>query len=253
MSVAAIGDQVRDQELDRVLVDGEEVTLPVEVRSAKMAVATFPVDAAAAQRTIEYSGLRVARQGRWAMCSLSAVQYTDNDLGPYNEIAVAFVVEPHDLAPGAKASVAGGQVTTFIHKLPVNQEFTCHAGRGIWGFPKWVTDITYREHRGRTDAVLIDDGELVLALSVRHSPIPVPDNDTEMACYSWCEGVLRRTAWTTRNRRTTVRPGGATLELGTNHPLADELRALGLPKRALMTMRTPLMAATFGPPETITR
>src|SRR5262245_37069789 len=126
-----------------VVVDGEIVTLPVEVRSAKMVAATFLVDVNAAQQLIDYSGLRVAAQRGKAMCTLSAVQYTDNDLGPYNEIAVALVVEPHDKKSDEKVSMAGGSVTVFIHKLPVNQEFTCHAGRGIWGFPKWVTDIAY--------------------------------------------------------------------------------------------------------------
>jgi hypothetical protein len=29
---------------------------------------------------------------------------------------------------------------TFIARLPVNQEFTCEAGRAIWGFPKSVKD-----------------------------------------------------------------------------------------------------------------
>src|SRR4051794_41093277 len=115
---------------DAVIVDGETVTLPVEVRSAKMVVASFLVDGDTAQALIDYSSLRIARQAGRAMCSLSSVQYTDNDLGPYNEIAVAFVIEPHDLPAGQKVSMSSGSVTTFIHKLPVNQEFTCHAGKG---------------------------------------------------------------------------------------------------------------------------
>ncbi|MBI2704735.1 MAG: acetoacetate decarboxylase family protein [Actinobacteria bacterium] len=238
-----------------VVVDGETVTLPVEVRSAKMAVATFFVDGDAAQELIGYSGLRIAKQRGRAMCSLSAVQYTDNDLGPYNEIAVALVVDPHDKAPGAKVSMAGGTVTTFIHKLPVNQEFTCRAGRGIWGFPKWVANISYFESGGRTEVVLVDGGELVLSLSVKRSPIPIPArgdrSEMVMSCYSWCDGVLRRTSWVTRNQGTTGRIGGAVLELGASHPMTDELRGLGLPKRALFTMSTPRMSASFGPPEII--
>src|SRR5687767_14802056 len=110
-------------------IAGEEITIPVEVRSAKQVNATWLVDADAAQRVIDYSGLRVARQARGrTVCSLAAVQYADNDLGPYNEIAVAFVVEPYG-PPGAKSSFRSPH--TFIHKLPVNQEFTCEAGRTI--------------------------------------------------------------------------------------------------------------------------
>lgn len=240
-----------------VTVDGEEVPLPVEVRSAKMIAATFFVDAAAAQAVIDYSGLRIAakQRGTKAILSLSAVQYTDNDLGPYDEFAIGFMVEPHGPGPFPK-----GAQHTFIHKLPVNQEFTCKAGRGIWGFPKWVTDIAFVDEPGRgglvdprrsTTGILTDDDELVVALTVRHSPLPLPSRPMEMVAYSWCDGVLRRTPWTTRNNAVTGRLGGASVELGSRHPLAVELRSLGLPRRALLTMRTPRMAATFGLPEVL--
>jgi hypothetical protein len=253
--MTAIDDRIEAP--DHVMVDGERVTIPVEVRSAKMVAATFLVDAEATQSLIDHTGLRAVSQRGRAVCALSAVQYSDNDLGPYNELAVAFVVEPHDASTGGSSaggwsSMAAGSVTTFIHRLPVNQEFTCHAGRQIWGFPKWVADITCTERGRRHDCVLIDEGELVLSLSITLGPIPVPAKPTEMSCYSWSDGALRRTSWITDPVSMSGRPGGAVLELGHGHPMADELRSLGLPKRALMTMSTPVMRATFGPPERLT-
>ena len=236
---------------EHVLVGDERVELPVEVRSAKMVAATFLVDADAAQRLIDDTGLRVSRpRPDTAVCALSAVQYLDNDLGPYNEIAVALTVDPHDLPAGAKApSPVGGAVSTLIHRLPVNQEFTCAAGTGIWGFPKWVTDIDYADHGRRTDAVLVDDGEFVLGISARKGLVPLPPREMEMAAYSWRDGVLRRTPWITRNRRVTARPGGVVVELGATHPMARELAELGLPKRAVFAMTAGLMQATFGAAE----
>jgi len=236
-----------------VEVEGERVALPVEVRSAKMVAATFLVDADAAQRVIAPSGLRVARKqrGAKAICSLSAVHYTDNDLGPYNEFAVGFMVEPAGPGPFPK-----GAQHTYIHHLPVNQAFTCAAGRGIWGFPKWVTTITFDDHpgrnglpdrRGTTTGTVIEDGVLAVRLTVAHSPLPMPSKPMEMVAYSWCDGVLRSTPWTTRNQAVRGRIGGAAVELGEG-TMADELRSLGLPKKALLTLRTPRMAATFGLP-----
>ncbi len=235
-------------------VAGETVTLPVEVRSARMIGAQYFVDADVAQEIIGYSGLTVARpRGNSAVCSVNAVQYLDNDLGPYNEIAVAFVVHAHDAAPRTKVDMR--KPTTFIHRLPVNQTFTCAAGRGIWGFPKWVTSIDLTTTPSRwgktTEAVLIDDGEFVLALSVRRSPVPLPASEMAMSCYSWDEGVLRRTPWTTRTAQTTALVGGAQIELGSRHPMACELRRLGLPKRAFMSMTTGKMTATFGAAEAL--
>jgi hypothetical protein len=237
---------------DRFELDGEQIAVPVEVRSAKMVAAQFLVDGDAAQALIDYSGLRVVRQrGGRAICALSAVQYTDNDLGPYHEFAVAFVVEPHDAGPGHRPSLR--RVTTFIHRLPVNQEFTCRVGRGLWGFPKWVTDIDYVERAGHTHCRITENGAPVLTFDVAPGWIPLPGGEMQMACYSWCDGVLRRTPWVTRSRRLRARPGGATLQLGGGHPMAEELRSLGLPKAALMTSGTPIMSASFGAPEIVPR
>ncbi len=230
-----------------VEVEGERVTLPVEVRSAKMVAATFLVDAEAAQRVIEVSGLQVARKqrGTKAVCSLSAVHYTDNDLGPYNEFAVGFMVETKGPGPFPR-----GAQHTYIHHLPVNQTFTCAAGRSIWGFPKWVTEITFRDRPGTTTGTVVEDGLLAVRLTVAHSPLPMPSKPMEMVAYSYCDGVLRSTPWTTRNQALRGRLGGATVELGEG-TMADELRSLGLPKKALLTLRTPRMAATFGLPTEI--
>ncbi len=235
-------------------VAGEIVTLPVEVRSARMIGAQYFVDADAAQELIAYSGLTVARQrGDRAVCSVNAVQYLDNDLGPYHEIAIAFVVHAHDASPRTKVDMR--KPTTFIHRLPVNQTFTCAAGKGIWGFPKWVASIdltTTRTRWGRsTEAVLIDDDEFVLSLSVHRSPLPLPGQEMAMSCYSWNDGVLRRTPWTTRTTQTTALIGGARIELGSRHPMACELRRLGLPKQAFMSLTTGKMTATFGAAEVI--
>jgi hypothetical protein len=231
-------------------IDDERVTIPVEVRSAKLVAAQFLVDAGAAQALVEPTGLRVAtRLAGKAICALSAVAYADNDLGPYHELAVAFVVEPHDARAGESQSWK--RPTTLIHRLPVNQEFTCRAGRAIWGFPKWVCDISYVDRGDRTECVVAQGGELVLGLEIRRGLVPLPPAEMEMTAYSWNEGVLRRTPWTTRNRLVRGRPGGVLLELGHGHPMADELRTLGLPARALMSTTTGLMTATFGAAEVV--
>ena len=65
------------------------------------------------------------------------------------------------------------------------------------------------------------------------------------------DGVLHRTPWTTRNELVTARIGGAELELGSQHPMAQELRSIGLPKAAFMSMTTGRMTATFGAATTL--
>jgi len=133
-------------EAPRYTIQGQQVTIPVEVRDASAHMASFFVPAAAAQDLIAYSDLEVAEPlpGR-AVCTIAFMRYVDSDLGPYHEVAVAFLVRHKGMEPAStftkSAEVARGFLGAFIHQLPVNQEFTLEAGRDIWGFPKFLADI----------------------------------------------------------------------------------------------------------------
>ena len=114
-------------------IQGQTVTLPVEVRDASSGPVMYMVDRAAAQAIIpeEFEADEMA-PGKTQLC-LVIVDYRDNDLGDYDEVGVIFFVRPKG-QPEA-------EVGTYIHWLPVNQEFTCQAGCEIWGFPKTVEEI----------------------------------------------------------------------------------------------------------------
>jgi hypothetical protein len=240
---------------------GRTVGLPVEVRRAAQWGVQYLVPAAAAQRIVDPTGLEVTGPvpGR-ALVALAVCRYDDTDLDPYHEVAVSFVVRPHDAPPLASAAQRtreffSGAIGAYIHRLPVDQEFTCAAGRGIWGFPKWVTTIDIDEPSRSTTGTgttvrLVDGGTHVLTLTVAaggrlHLPAQAPPS------YSFADGILRRTEWTTASQGTAGRVGGASLVLG-DHPMADELASLGLPRRALFSSSAAQMQASFGPAEIVT-
>ncbi len=242
---------------------GRTVTLPVEVRRAAQWSVQYLVPAAAAQRIICSTGLEATGPipGR-ALVALAVCRYDDTDLDPYHEVAVSFVVRLHDApAPGSAAQrareFAAGAIGVYIHRLPVDREFSCVAGRDIWGFPKWVASIDIDEPSkpgprpgSGTSVRLADNGAHVLSLTLSSGgrlrlPPRAPPS------YSFRDGILRRTSWTTSSEGTTGRFGGATLTLG-DHPMAHELRALGLPKRALFSSSAAQMTASFGGAEVVT-
>ena len=74
--------------------------------------------------------------------------------------------------------------------------------------------------------------------------------DVEMVTYSYLASALHRTRFTSGARGVGLHLGGAELELG-DHPLADELRALGLPRRALLAVRMTHTHGTFAAPERV--
>ncbi len=231
------------------LVDDRVITMPVEVRSARQAASTFIVDHSAAQRVIDHTGLRAARKANKAIASLALVDYLDNDLDTYFELALAFVIDDPAVAPTAPK----GAVSTLIHRLPVSEKFTCSAGKGIWGFPKWIADLKVSFDSLGASCVLRDGDIEIVRVTMKRGFVPLPRKPMEMVAYS-CDddGVVRRTPWvTTGDGRQKVRLGGAKVEVGYGHPLADELRTLGLPRRAAMTFFDDHMRATFQAPQII--
>ena len=224
--------------MDSVEVLGRQVALPVEVREARSAAATFLVRHDAAARLMAGTGLEPKRlPGGRALCIIAAVQYVDNDLGPYNEVAMC-------LAVGGEAGSPPG---AYIHQLPVDGEFTCAAGRGVWGFPKWIAEIEIRVDHTGLRCHLAQDGDMILDLQVRARPLPLPSKPAEMSAYARLDGATRRTPFTSRATGVRGGPLGATLVVGDRHPMAQDLRSLGLPKRAVMSTTIGDLAATFGP------
>lgn len=229
---------------------GKEVQMPVRIRLAHAFMATYSVPAAAAQRLLEYSGLEILRlPGGRAMCTLVFVDYADGDLGPYNEFGVSFMVRHHTASSastlGDLRALSTGGAGVFIHRLPVDGEFTLAAGRGIWGFPKEIADFDARHEGSVRRAVLHQKGQLIVDLTVRPGlAVPQRRKGSSFDAYSHIDGVTRCTQWQMEPSGMRARPGGAELSLG-EHAWADELRSLGLPKRALMASAVDRLAMTF--------
>lgn len=234
-------------------IQGRTLNFPIVVRDADSWAAQFLVPAKAAQRIVDPTGLEVAQPipGR-AVCNIAVVDYRDTDLDAYHELAIAFLVRPHDRNGGSAIDrtreFAKGEIGVYIHQLPVTQAFTNEAGRTIWGYPKFLSDIEITRVADEVVAILRVDGTHVLTLRMREGgPIPLPQQN--LATYSLRDGVLRRTEWD-QTAKIEARLGGASLVLGA-HPIADELRTLKLPKRALMCSTMRHMRASFGPADVL--
>nr|WP_051160914.1 acetoacetate decarboxylase family protein [Nocardia transvalensis] len=206
------------------------------VRQAEACSSLFPVDAAAARDLLTGTGLEPVRVAGRALCALAFMRHIDTDLGPYHEFAFGLIAR----LPGRRDSTG-----VYIRWLPVNQTFTCAVGRELWGFPKEIADIRITRHgRGKRCEVWLDD-RLVVALDA-HAGIPAPAKlgGASMQTYTHRDGVLRGTPWVMNPGRVRMRPGGARIRLG-DHPVADELRALGLPGPALFTSHIGTLGMAF--------
>jgi len=223
-------------------IAGTVVTMPVQIRKATQHMAMFSADADAAQRLIDYSGLRVARfmPGRAAVALILA-HFIDGDLGEYHELSTSVMVNQ----PGSNAAGPRALQSAFIHHMLVDQAFTLEAGRMIWGFPKIMADFTVRAGRqfGFDCSV---DGQLVAAMEFRPGlPIRLGPRRQALRSYSHRDGVTRETAYELAMDGVRTRLGGVRVQLG-DHPYAKELASLGLPKRAMLSTSAANAQMTFG-------
>lgn len=203
-------------------VRGTRLRFPVRIGEASAACATYLASTSRARELVAGTGLEpVSVAGRTPLFLL-VVDYRVNDLGVYDEVGVALPVRHR------------GRTGLHIHQLPVTTEFTMEAGRALWGLPKWLAraDLTFAGGRVRC---LLDDGDRqVLHAQLRTTPalpLTVPASLTTLAPRD--EVVL---ASPVRMRARGLRLGsGGTVLPGTGHPMAQQMRAMGLPRRPVLT------------------
>ena len=233
-------------------IQSQRVTFPVEVREAASGSAGFLVPSHAATRLIP-DAFEVAEflPGR-ALCTLVLVDYRDNDLGDYNEMAVGFMVRPRGQSPtlprwSSWKDMVAGRLSSHITHMPVDQSFTRDAGSIIWGYPKTVQQIEIDYQADTVTGRLTYDGDHAFTLSVPRGGTREV-KESEITTLSMINDVPHQTRATQTLKGMGLRFGGARLEIGTG-TIAEELRSLGLPRRSIMTTWIENMSASFGPPQ----
>jgi hypothetical protein len=218
------------------LVGGRAISLPVEVRSAKVAFANYLVSVDDAYRFVADSGLQLTEvlPGR-ALCALSVVDYVDGDLGSYGEVALAFVVRPYGAPPVATTrarlgELLRGDVGIYMHSVPVTEEFPRASGVQIWGLPKYTAEISLTASKSRAIGTMKHEGEHVVTLTVR-GPGRLRFPRVTFDTYTHRDGVLRVFPSCLGGRRAGARLGGAAVDVGHRHPMALDIRALGLHRK----------------------
>jgi hypothetical protein len=237
-------------------IQGRAVTFPVEVRDASAAIAGFLVSSRAANELVGDAFEIVDFLPGRTLFMLGCIDYKDNDLGDYNEVAMNFFVRLRGASKGfpyvpylsAWRAMAGGGMPSHSWKMPVNQSFTRDAGSIIWGFPKTVERIDFDNSReGRFHGLLGMNGQRVFEIDM-----PCGGDKAQPAmkglAYSYIEGVPHETVFTQQTSGLGVSRGRSVeFSLG-DHAIADDLRSLGLPRTPLMATWIGKMVMEFGPP-----
>jgi acetoacetate decarboxylase len=220
-------------------IQGRHITFPVRIGHAVAAGAVYLVRTERAAPLVAGSGLRLVSVAGRTPLVLLFVDYRVNDLGDYDEVGVALLARHR------------GRTGAYIHQLPVTQSFTMEAGRALWGLPKWLARAELTITGPDATCHLADQtGRHVLTAALRTLPwrLPLRLPGTLTALAPRDDEVL---ASRVRGRVAGIRiaPGGARVVLGSGHPMAEELRAVGLPRRPVATVIAEHVAFEMDPAE----
>ena len=237
----------------RFEIEGRSLGFPALFQDASSAVGLFAVPSKAAQALIRESGFEVTEiwPGR-AIFSLSCVTYRESDCGVYNEIAMGFFVKRRAGSQGVPylgtwLDILRDRAATYVWKLPVTTRLANDAGILMWGFPKTIEEIDFELVGERATFALHMEDREVLRYSVRARGKGSRPRSAS-AVYSVFEGAPHVTQLAHEDRNVGFQLGGGHLQLG-DHPVAQELRGLGLPHRPLVSSWMGRISLDVGPPE----
>jgi len=213
------------------------VRLPILYADATAALAFFWVDPARARRALEGSGLEPLRfPGGRAVAGLAFYDYRETAIGPYHEVGSALAVVPAGAPASGLAALELLRAGTRrragyrILDLPVSTPLADAAGRELWGYPKFVTELPLRVEADAFEGRVLEPGGkapiLTLSGTVRWR-WPGPSHD--LVLYSHLAGRRLRAVVDVKGPLRFSGGGGLRLELGPGrHRMAETLRELGL-------------------------
>jgi hypothetical protein len=215
-----------------------QVELPILYFDTRNYVAMFWLDFGAAQRVMSEPGLQLVRfDGNRALATVACFEYRDTTVGAYNEVGVALAVMPRGLAAprwplmSLYRSPDKRQIGFHILDLPVTTEAACAAGREIWGYPKFITPISFEHGSQGFDSTVEDpigEGSIMRLAGTGGFGLPAPPLNLVLYSRRPDEKLVRAVV-NVRGRVRCQRPGSVRLQVGrSQHPMAQRLRALGL-------------------------
>jgi hypothetical protein len=228
---------------ERELSTGARIGLPVRYNEWSAIMGHFPAPVAALRRLLPTDRLRPAELvPGTGIVSMAAMEYRDiADVAPYNEfgIMVPVLYEPARNVP-ALPLIAPHRFSGFglyVHHLPVTTQEAYVFGVEIWGYPKFLAEISFEETDRVRRCRLRADGKAIATLEVAKSATRTRPQD--LFSYTVKDGQLLHTRIQAQGQLATARfRGGASCDLG-DHPIAEELRAVGMRRTAVERLYAP--------------
>lgn len=244
---------MKDRFLDRpqraVPTSAGPMDFPILYRDIGGFFAFFHVDAKRVSRELAGTGLAVVPPVGRTVAGVAFFTYRDCTIASYDEAALAVIARPQGeprerslsaLVDALRANPLSG-IASHILQLPVTTGQARAGGVEVYGYPKFVADISVLLDGNRFRGIVIEKetGSTIVRLegSTRLG-VSVPGRDT--VTWSCRDGQLIRTH-IEMDQTLRLSPGfGFRLQAGnSHHAMARQIRALGLDgKRPFLVARS---------------
>jgi hypothetical protein len=185
---------------------------------------------------------------------LTALEYKDTDLGPYNEFSIGVALNSPDFMQipcyNFARQAVRGSFDSFILRLPVTTEIALRGGVDLYNFPKFIAQVDFEEEDCWTSCEVSEGDDLICR--VRGRKVPAPRNGMiKMISRTYqfqqpqsCELKINANGFAM-----VVGRGNAELVVGNGHPVGRELSGLLLSTTPLAYSYVPRMEAILYGPE----
>ncbi|MHA2303358.1 MAG: acetoacetate decarboxylase family protein [Candidatus Thorarchaeota archaeon] len=227
-----------DIQFEDIVVSGRTFRSPFLYYDFSRITATFPAPIPKIQKTLPSEKLApVEIRPNTTLVTFVAYEYRGMEgIQPYNEFGV-IIPTTHK-----ERNLPGSYVT----HLPVTTEEARWGGVEIYGFPKFIADISFEDRENVCKSRVSLDGKDIISLEVRKTETHL--ESSEVYTYTVLEGKIVRTYVQIQGFVSTGNDErGATVHLG-DHTIANEIKAFGFDEVPISYSYSPRMQSLLHKP-----
>jgi hypothetical protein len=220
-------------------VSGRSFQVPFQYYDFSRITARFPVSSKFITKVLPSTKLiPVEVKAETTFVTFVAFEYRKmKDLSPYNEFGILIpVIYKDDNIPGS-----------YLTHLPVTTEEARWGGVEIYGYPKFIADITFDDMEKVCKSKVSLDGKEIVKLEVEKMATKLVSND--FFTYTLLDNKIVRTQVQTKGFLGTGNDSsGASVHLG-EHPIAKEIKALRIAETPINYTYSPRMQCLLHGPD----
>jgi len=207
--------------------DNRPIGIPVFYNDTLILEALFLASLKDVRKTLPSARIHPLRVTPWhCIVALSAYQYRDSGIGPYNEVSISvpFILDrPSPVLMGVVRKPPE-EPMAYIWHLPVTSEIARTTGLKSANFPKFLSDINFHDDKDWISCMVVSNGKKLLTLKGRRLSLK-PMGRQRMYPVTLHNGYLLRleVIMSECQMGSSMNLSDVNLELG-DHPIAEELR-----------------------------